>query len=383
MANELNQTILTWLENHVEEATALLKELCEIPAPSHFEDERAAFVKNWLEKIGAKGVYVDEAKNVVFPLMCEGRCDIICFEAHTDTVFPAQTPLVFQEDEKNYYCPGIGDDTANLVNMLMTVRYIVENDVKPLRPVLFVANSCEEGLGNLKGTRQIFKDYEGRIERFVTFDGNYTAVTCKSVGSHRYQVEVKTEGGHSWSNFGNTNSIIELAHLIGKLSAIELPKKEGAKTTFNVGIIEGGTSVNTIAQNASMLYEYRSDDAECLAYMQKRFWETVEEFKQTSKAQIEVTVVGERPCGEAKDKALHEEMIERAVAISKKYSGLDCAILSGSTDCNIPLSLGVPAICPGLVNGGGAHTREEWIGIESFAIGMKIGAEIILDYFEI
>jgi len=383
MKSNLTPEIITWLEEAKEEACALLEELCLIPAPSHYEDERAAFVKAWLENVGAKGVYIDEAKNVVFPLNCEGRSDLICFEAHTDTVFPMETPLSFTKDEENFYCPGIGDDTANLVNMLMVVKYILQKGIKPRRGVLFVANSCEEGLGNLKGTRQIFKDYEGRIQRFVTFDGYYTAVTCKSVGSHRYEILSKTEGGHSWSRFGNTNAIIELARLIGELSSIPLPQKEGAKTTFNVGLIEGGTSVNTIAQNASMLYEYRSDDAECLAYMEKAFKEKIEAFRKETKAEIQVTVVGERPCGEAKDAAVQKEMILRCKEISEHYSGRACAVRSGSTDCNIPLSLGIPAVCPGILLGGKAHTREEFVNIESMTVGLKIGAEIILDYFEV
>lgn len=383
MANELTKEILDYLEASVSDAQKLLKDLCAIPAPSHFEDERAAFVLAWLQGIGAKDAYIDEAKNVVLPIACEGKDDIICFEAHTDTVFPAETPLTFKEEDGKYFCPGIGDDTVNLVNMLMTVRYVVQKGIQPTRGVLFVANACEEGLGNLKGTRQIFQDYEGRIQRFVTFDGNYTALVAKSVGSHRYNVEVKTEGGHSWGNFGRTNSIVELARLINALAAIPLPVKEGAKTTFNVGLIDGGTSVNTIAQNASMLYEYRSDDAECLAYMEKAFREAVSAFEKETDAEITVTVVGERPCGDAKDKAIHQEMIDRAVEVSRKHSGLECAVKSGSTDCNIPLSLGVPAICPGLTFGGGMHTREEWIEIASIPVGLKIGAEIILDYFNI
>lgn len=381
MAYELTKDVLDYLASSVADAAQLLEDLCDIPAPSHFEDERAAFVLSWLEGIGAKGAYVDEAKNVVLPIACEGKSDIVCFAAHTDTVFPMETPLVFKEEDGKYFCPGVGDDTVNLVNMLMTVRYIVQNGIQPKCGVLFVANACEEGLGNLKGIRQIFKDFDGRIQRFVTFDGNFTAVVAKSVGSHRYNVEVKTEGGHSWGNFGKTNSIVELARLITELSAIPLPKKEGAKTTFNVGLVEGGTSVNTIAQNASMLYEYRSDDAECLAYMEKAFRDAVAAFQKKTEAEITVTVVGERPCGEAKDKAVHQEMIDRAVAVSKKYSGKDCAVKSGSTDCNIPLSLGIPAICPGLTFGGGMHTREEWIEIASIPTGLKIGAEIILDYF--
>ena len=381
MYYQMNEEMKKYIEAHEGETVELLKALCAIPAPSHNEDERAAFVKAWLEGIGADGVYIDEAKNVVFPYFCEGRNDIICFEAHTDTVFPIETELKFTEDEENYYCPAVGDDTANLAVMLMIIKYVIENKLKPSRGVLFVANSCEEGLGNLKGTRQIFTDFSGRIERFVTFDGYFTSVTRKGVGSHRYRINVLTEGGHSWSKFGNTNAIVELARLITQLTDISLPDTAGTKTTFNVGTISGGTSVNTIAQNASALYEYRSDNKECLKYMEDSFNAVIEGFKAVTDAEIEVEKVGDRPCGEPEDKVTHQEMIDRAVEISKRYSGLDCVVCAGSTDCNIPFSLGIPAICPGLVVGGGTHTREEYIRKDSIKKGLCIAAEIILDYF--
>lgn len=382
MTTELSKDILYELENSAADAEKLLQDLCAIPAPSHFEDERAAFVKKTLENFGAEGVYIDEAKNVVFPLHCEEKNDIICFAAHTDTVFPADTPLSFRQDGDTLYCPGIGDDTANLVNMLMIVRCILRRGLTPTRGVLFVANACEEGLGNLKGTRRIFRDYAGRIDRFITFDGGYHTVMCKSVGSHRYRIEAATGGGHSWSAFGAPNAIVELSRLIGKLCDIPLPEKAGTKTTFNVGSIEGGTSVNTIAQNASMLCEYRSDDAETLAVMKQRFDDAVAAFRKDTDANITVTAVGERPCGQADDRAAQEQMIRRCAEISERYTGTPCARRSGSTDCNIPLSLGIPAVCIGLIHGGNAHTREEWISRKSISVGLKIAARIILDHFK-
>ena len=384
MSYELTQDVIDWLDAQVEECHRLLRQLCLIPAFSHHEDEKAAAVKAWLDAVGAEGVYIDEAKNVVFPINCEGRDDIVVFQAHTDTVFPMDTPLEFIDDGEKFHCPSVSDDTGNLVNMLMTVRYIVEHKVQPKCGILCVANACEEGLGNLKGTRQIFKDYEGRIKRFYTFDGGYGGCTTRSVGSHRYQVKVTTPGGHSWSRFGVTNAIVELAKLIEKLSHVQLPQKEDTRTTWNVGTIEGGTSVNTIAAGAEMLYEYRSNDAQCLAYMKDFFDRTVEEFRKTTDAEISVEVVGERPCGDVKDKAVHQEMIRRVQEVCIKQAGLQaCPEFSGSTDANIPMSLGIPALCAGLLSGGGAHTVGEWVYKNSLPIGMRIGAEIILDYFEI
>lgn len=366
------------------EANELLRDLCLIPAPSGFEDKRAAFVKDWLTKQGAEGVYVDEAKNVVFPMNCRGKTDLTVFCAHTDTVFPMETPLHFTEDEENYYCPGIGDDTLCLVALLMAVKFVLKEGITPKGGVLFVANSCEEGLGNLKGTRQLMKDYEGRVGRFYTVDGQYLHVVNRCVGSHRYLVECTTCGGHSFTHFGNPNAICYLARLISDLDTIEVPQKEGCKTTYNVGTVEGGTSVNTIAQNAKMLCEYRSDDRECLAYMKAAFEQRFQKAKKDAegKAEFRITLVGDRPCGGDVDEAVLGEMVERVVELSEKYSKTVCVVESGSTDCNVPMSLGIPSLCLGAHVGSGMHTREESTRKDSLVPGRMLVGELVLDCFE-
>jgi len=382
MAYEMTADLKAYLDASLEEACDLLGTLCRIPSPSHEEDRKAAFVKAWLEAQGAKGVCIDEAKNVLFPMNCDGQTDIVCFAAHTDTVFPMETPLNFTRDETNFYCPGVGDDTACLVAMLLVIRYILQSGKKPSCGVLFAANACEEGLGNLKGIRKIFEDYAGRIRRFYTFDGQYSHVVNRCVGSHRYRVTAKTVGGHSYGAFGNPNAIAELSALIAKLYTMEIPAKPGTKTTFNVGTMEGGTSVNTIAQNASMLFEYRSDDAECLGEMQAQFEAAVEAARREGKAEVEVEVVGLRPCGGDVDGDVLQEMTRRVIGVCEKHSGVPCIASGGSTDCNIPMSLGVPAVCVGTYRGAGAHTREESVEISSIPVGLRIAAELILDYYE-
>jgi len=179
-------------------------------------------------------------------------------------------------------------------------------------------------------------------------------------------------------NFVSSNRLLAKDHP----HEIELPKKEGEKVTYNVGTIEGGTSVNTIAQNAKMLYEYRSDDKECLAIMQKFFEETMEKAKKTSKAKISVKLLGERPCEADIDREYYEKFVQNAVSVCEKYSGLPCITESGSTDCNIPASMGIPSVCVGTHISKGAHTREEILDITSMPIGYKITAELILSYFK-
>lgn len=378
---KLTQDVLNYLEKSKEETFELLKTLCQIPAPSGLEDKRVEFVKSWLEEIGAKGVYVDKAKNVVYPVNCEGRNDITVYMAHTDVVFPDLTPLPFSEDEQKMYAPGIGDDTACLTLLLMTVKYIVQNGLKPNCGVLFVANACEEGLGNLKGIRQLMNDYSGRVKEVITFDGGYKHVVDRCVGSHRYELTFETIGGHSFGAFGNPNAIAVMSELITNLYKCEVPKKENCKTTYNVGIVEGGTSVNTIAQSAKMLYEYRSDDKECMAYMENFFKNEVQKMKDKNISEITVKLIGDRPCGGDVDQTKLNELCEKVISICQKHSGLDCIRESGSTDANIPMSLGIPAVCAGTHISGGTHTREEWIDKKSLEIGAKINAEIVLEYF--
>ena len=270
--------LLKLSENYYEHMLQLLHDICVIPAPSGYEDERANFVLKYLKDLGIDNAHIDEAKNVVCTLG-EETDDIVLFMAHTDTVFPFDVPLNYLDDGEKVNCPGVIDDVACLVIMLAGIKHIVENNLIPKRTLMFVANACEEGLGNLKGTRQIFKDYGDRIKHMYTFDGGYSHIVNESVGSHRYEVTALTEGGHSFGAFGNRNAINVLAGIINEIYKIEVPKVENSKTTYNVGIINGGTSVNTIAQNASMLCEYRSDNVECLKIMEKKFAQIFEKSK--------------------------------------------------------------------------------------------------------
>ncbi len=357
-----------------------LKELCHIPAPSHFEDERAEYCKEWLEKYGAKNVYIDSAKNVIFPINCENSNKITVFVAHTDTVFPDREPMPYYDDGEKIHCPGCGDDTASLTVLLVMAKYYIENGITPEHGIMFVCNSCEEGLGNLKGTRQLFKDFGGRIERFISFDSNIGSVVPKCVGSHRYEVEVLTEGGHSFGAFGNANAIEKLANIVSEIYKIDVPVDGDSKTTYNVGNISGGTSVNTIAQNAKMLCEYRSDSKVCLDIMEKNFTQIFENARN-EKVTVNVTKIGDRPCGNISDDRM-KEITDIAVAVMEEVTGKEARIGKGSTDCNIPLSLGVPAVCVGVNIHKGTHTREEWVEKATLIPGLEIAIKMGLNMTE-
>lgn len=370
-----NETFQTYINENYEATLKLLRDLCHIPAPSHKEHARAEFCKNWFENIGAKDVYIDEALNVIFPLNCENSNEIIVFAAHTDTVFPDIEPLPYREDDENIYCPGVGDDTASLAVLMMTAKFFMEKQLIPSKGILFVCNSAEEGLGNLKGTRQLMSDYTERIARFITLDSNLNTINHRCVGSHRYHVEVKTEGGHSFQKFGNPNAIAVLSGIVHEIYNIQVPQLENTRTSYNVGIIEGGTSVNTIAQNASMLCEYRSDNEESLAIMQQKF-ETIFTNAQTDGVEILVEKIGDRPCAGKVDEEQLETLISTCEEVIEKVIDEPLILKSASTDCNIPLSLGIPAVCIGVYRGAGSHTREEWVEKASLKKGLEIALRI-------
>lgn len=376
---KLTNEVLQYILDHREEAYELLLTLARIPAPSNHEEKRAQFCKQWLEQQGAQGVYIDESLNVVYPIGCTDSNPVAVFMAHSDVVFPDTEPLPLHVEDGKILCPGVGDDTANVVALLMTAKYIAQNNLSPRHQgLLLVVNSGEEGLGNLKGCRRIFSDFAGRVTEFITFDGNAGHIANKAVGSKRYKVTVTTEGGHSYGAFGNRNAIAYLASLIGTLYTIKVPPL--GKTTYNVGLISGGTSVNTIAQQAEMLYEFRSDERESLSIMEQHFNAAID-FYRTKGIGVEVELVGDRPCSGDLDAVKHQALMNRAAEAIQDHYGHAPSFGASSTDCNIPLSLGVPAVCVGCVVGKGAHTREEFVYIDSLQPGIAVAFDLILHHF--
>ena len=364
------------------ELRQLIRDLCAIPAPSHQEDRRAEFCKAWLEKAGGQSVFIDEAKNVICPWGVTEDKPLVVVMAHMDTVFPDLEPMAFREDEERFYCPGVCDDTAQLAVLMVTARYLMNHCPVPEQVgVLFVANSCEEGLGDLKGSRQIVKTYGSRIKELISVDSAVITHICnEAVGSHRYQVTVKTEGGHSFGAFGNRNAIHYLASMIDTLYGVKVPQEGNSRTTYNVGTISGGTSVNTIAQQAQMLYEYRSDSRVCLEKMEKMFYTVVEAYR-TMGIEVLVERVGERPCTGDVDPAAEQELTRRAADAMLRQLGEAAQPHSGSTDCNIPLSVGIPAIAIGGCSGHGVHTREEWMELRSLEPGCRYVLDFLLNTF--
>ncbi len=376
---QLTSDVLDYIEAHRQESYDLLIRLAQIPAPSNHEEKRAEFCKKWLEEQGAEGVYIDEALNVIYPIGCEGDKPIAVFAAHSDVVFPDTQMLPLTVEDGYIYCPGIGDDTGNVAALLTAAKYIAQNRLQsPDWGILLVVNSGEEGLGNLKGCRKLFADFGSRIREFVTFDLGSDRLYDRAVGSRRFRISVKTQGGHSLNDFGRPNAIACLASLIHTLYEVEVPRK--GRTTYNVGTISGGTSVNTIAQDAEMLYEFRSDERESLNEMQANLDRILSDYRAKG-LDIRCQMVGDRPCSGDVDPYLQGQLSDRAAQAAKAWFGWEPERMAASTDCNIPLSMGIPSVCIGCLLGEGAHTRQEKVEIASLLPGLKLCFQMVLHHF--
>ena len=364
----------TYAGGCAEEAKELLRRLGKIPAPSHQEDQRAAFVSQWFKEQGFADVSVDVPKNVICRLGPQDG-DLTVFAAHMDVVFPDKEPLPMREEGNRLYAPGIGDDTANLVNLMVASRWMASHEKELKRGFLIVANACEEGLGNLDGTKALFAAYGSRIKAFYSLDGHLGHCRSSAVGSYRYRVTCRTKGGHSYADFGNPNAIEHLCRLIEDLYSVRLP--EQARTTFNVGRIEGGTTVNSIAQMASMLYEFRSPSQECLEYMKAQFDAKVEA-RRSADAQFDVELLGVRPGDGKLDRAALKAFTDRTLDVIRAYYDGELTLTASSTDSNVPLSMGIMANTLGTISGEGTHTREEWMDLDSLSVGLKLALSLMI-----
>lgn len=360
--------ILLWCESQFPEHLSLLKTLAAIPAPSHHEEKRAAFIKNWLIENGAENVTIDSAKNVILPF---GSGPYLTVMAHTDVVFPDTDFLPVHEENNKLFAPGVGDDTANVVALMLCAKFFLTHPNLVPESILIVFNSCEEGLGNLKGIRQIMADYSGKIHSLVSFDCQSNSIVSRAVGSERWKIFLSTQGGHSFGDFGNPNAIAHLSYLVSQLYTQHIPHKDGCITTYNVGLISGGTSVNTIAQSAEMTYEYRSNDRECLDIMAKQFYRYIDNAACPG-INISIENLGIRPCSGNISPHTHNKLLNRCRQAIMSVYPEEISFCAASTDANIPLSLGIPAATFGLYRGNGAHTREEYIFIDSLTPGLKI-----------
>lgn len=361
-----NSTVKAMLELIEAQEPAYIDEqfrLTEIPAPPFKEEVRAAYFLEQMKARGLEDAYIDAEGNAIGIRRGTGSGPTFLIAAHLDTVFPEGVDTTVQLRGGRYYAPGIGDDTRGLAALLSVIDTLNQSGLETIGDIIFAGNVGEEGRGDLRGIKAIFRDHP-EIDGFVSIDGvRLQRITTGGTGSRRFEFHFKGPGGHSFGAFGLASAIHAMGRAIAKIGDVETPTFP--KTTYTVGTVEGGTSVNSIAADAIFALDMRSNDRDELAKLEAKMkaaaLEAVaEENARWNNGEISVdfNLIGDRPVGFTPT----ESPLVQIAALSFDAIGIKLLDLGiSSTDSNVPMSLGIPAITiAGGGNGGGAHSPDEW-----------------------
>ena len=354
-----------------------LTELCvqvqQIESPTGGESVLATWVADQFQSMGLADVAIDDQSNVFAHVPGQNpSLPALMISAHTDTVFPAGTDLTVERDAERGRIagPGIGDNSTGVASLLSLASELVK--LKPPVDIWLVANSCEEGNGNLRGMRAAVGRLQDVVGASIVLEGTGLGrIVHRALGSRRYRISAGAPGGHSWSDFGSASAIHVLVQLAAEIARLRVPTQP--RTTFNIGRIEGGRSINTIAQHASLELDLRSEDPRALAHLDKQVQKIVGQFQNARWKRWGVTVksevIGDRPGGEiGRDHPL--VVAAQHALVGAGLTGRSELQIS-STDANIPLSRGIPCVCIGITQGGDAHRLEEWISPRYLPQGMQ------------
>ena len=370
-----------WLHLHQPQLRQWQLEMVRIPAPPFGESARAAWFLDRFLQLGLANPHQDEAGNILAELAAASLLSpatdplplppVVLLSAHLDTVFPADTPIdpVEQKDSSRIAAPGICDNAAGLTALLAIAAALLHAGIAPPTPILFAANVGEEGEGDLRGMRHLFDRgaYRTRIAASVALEGSgVSAVVTRALGSLRFRVTITGPGGHSWSDNGAPNPILILSQALARIAELKLPSASSTTqtTTINVGHISGGTSINSIPESATALLDLRSTDPAQLlataAELRRLLEHTVASARQSAAnapPKLHIETIGDRPAAALPDDS---PMLHTLRAVDR-HLNLRTEPRLGSTDANLPLSLGIPAIAIGCGgSGGGIHTLQEW-----------------------
>jgi tripeptide aminopeptidase len=351
--------------------------VCEIPAPPFKEEARGKEMARLFQQLGLKDVRIDKAGNVIGVRPGAAAHPNLLFQAHLDTVFPEGTDVKVKRDGDVLRAPGIGDDCRGLAMMMAVIRALNEANVETPGTITFAADTGEEGLGDLRGTKELFNNsLKGQIDKFISVDGTGLRITNVGVGSYRYRATFKGPGGHSFGAFGLANPIQAMGRAIAKIDGFEVPSKP--KTTFNVGRVGGGTSVNAIPFECWMEVDMRSSDKDSLETINGKYKLAVQEaideenrrWKGRGPVSVSNEVVGYRPAGST---PADSAIVRTAVEVTKLFRAPG-DLGEGSTDSNVPMNLGIPAIT---IGGGGegsaAHALDESFNTKDSYVGTQRG----------
>ncbi len=387
MNEAIVQQGLEYLENCLKEYIELIAEITQVPAPSNQEGPRVDFLKSKMESMGFPVVQVDEVGNVLGYFPGKDASRVIVSMAHMDTVFPMDTDLTVRREDNILAAPGVSDNSASVACMLLLGKIFLNHLPLP-HPVALIANVGEEGLGDLRGARYFCEhvedyDFEGfKLNPhklvFLNIDGGMRHIVNQGVGSRRLRVEFKGQGGHSWGAFGNSSAIHGLGTAIAGIAQIQVP--DDPRTTYNVGVIQGGHSVNSIAQTASMLLDMRSLSQEWLSRLEREVVAILDNAASETGTEYSMQLVGDRPTGRLSEPGY----IKGLLALGREL-GHDLSLGAGSTDSNIPLSRGWPAVTMGFKESGDGHKTSEFLYIDSLVPGIKFAlmcfASLLYDKF--
>jgi tripeptide aminopeptidase len=339
----------------------------QVPAPTFDEGRRGELVAGRMRELGLHDVSHDLVGNVYGRRRGQAGLPGLLVSAHLDTVFPIGTDLRIRREGNRIYGPGLGDNSTGIAGLLHLAGAFQRHDLPNQGDVWFVANVGEEGLGDLRGIRAAVDRLRDQIGAVIILEGcDFGTLHHQAIGVRRYRIEARAPGGHSWGNYGNPSAIHALVRLAARICELTVPRSP--RTTFNIGVIEGGTSVNTIAQQASLLLDMRSVSAPALDDLVAQVDRLVRAAAaEHADVQIRVTTVGDRPSGAIP----REHPLVQAAVNAYQSVGAVISFQQSSTDANIPLSQGIPAVCVGITDGGNAHRHDEFIIPENLGRGMQ------------
>jgi len=345
---------------HERAITELLVRICETPAPTFAEAARAALVSALAAEAGLEP-RIDEVGNVVVPVP-GGRGPRLLLAAHLDTVFPADTDVTVRRAKGRLCAPGIGDNSAGLAVALYYLRTLEAGTCRPR--LTFAATVGEEGLGDLRGIRHLLNGGEGTFDLMVALDGHLGTVVGTAVGSKRYRVQVRARGGHSWGDFPAPSAVHAVGEMIHALNRLPLPHQP--KTSLNVGEVWGGSGINVIAQEAGFSLDLRSLEPQTLATVEQEAVAYLHKVARRHRVQLELVKVGDRPVA-----VVDNERLLMAARRALGRLGEDIRVAASSTDANVAMAAGLPAIAFGVFRGGDAHRLDEWLEPASLVVGLR------------
>lgn len=356
MADRRVRQAFDFVSKHEPEIEADQIRLTCIPAPPFGESERAAIFVEEMRSIGLRPIS-DAVGNVIASYDRTGPNPLV-IAAHLDTVFPASTPLQLRRRGNTLLLPGISDNGCGLVGVLWSIRALKNAGLRFRRPVIAAGNVGEEGAGNLRGIRHIFAapPWDGRACEFITVDGSgLQRITHRALGSRRYRIRMSGPGGHSWADFGRPNPVHAMAIAIHSFISKQTRRRPG--TSFNVGVIRGGISVNAIPSETTIEVDLRATAQADLDVMDEQLRRAVGEAVAAEGVESKISLMGKRPSGET---SASSRIVQAALEVTHRLGGQPQLDI-GSTDANVPMSLGIPAIAIGAGGSSGdVHTSEEW-----------------------